>query len=33
MINTGKAFEDSDILMKGVTKTFKNDAKTLHSQK
>ena len=30
MINIGKA---SDILMKGVTKTFKNDAKTLHSQK
>ena len=33
MINIGKALEDSDILMKGVTKTFKNDAKTLHSQK
>ena len=28
-----KALEDSDVLMKGVSETLKNDAKKLHSQK
>ena len=33
MVNIVKTLEDSDILMKGSTKTFKNDVRELHSKK
>ena len=33
MVDIAKALEDFGVLMKGVTKTFKNDVKKLHSQK
>ena len=33
MVDIAKALEDSGVLMKGVTKTFKHDVKKLHSQK